>query len=1406
VERAHCQDSFVLCKMASSSRTTWVSVPARRLQARFAFAGGRKHQIRLEKGEQVEVMRMTSDGAWCEGINLQSGAKGIFPANFMEEEQGFVVLPDGRNGSLFREIVQMLDGLRASNPLEGSEDEKKIRELETWKKLLFPDGNEGCLRNSQAEALRAVIRCRVTGESIRFKNEMNLLRLLFLFRGSTLLTGSPKKIASRILGDFVLNERDVENEPTFFDLSFSLGEFEGSMEVSLHERDGERLTESITCSSSSRNGWFVRLPKHELISGQVFVVGRQFRFGPLLSHGKHGFCKRFTKALAWKLEMNEVLQKCHVVGFRSETVSDDAPSQIVARILQKQKKLSSDRALNLQIKAYEHKQNRLESISAGRPIRIDSNWPDTIERDDLFLSIVRGQFNQDSKRSQRNVEIRVAMIDNGGSIVFQRDGPYLGRTCVQYHKNAPQFDEFLKVDLRRGMSCHLFFALFHVSSNAGMSMPFGFAFLPLSPEMLERKASLFLQCFDLLPGMDSIADELTLVSLPQAEKYCRFQALKRGIDSIEAASPHLRRNDVIEIRLKQVSNKAKAEDEFPEPVVFGGFVRKLIQRIEEAARDDAMLLEFDRLCNYLVNVHQTLGSWRMLRRLDLLSFHGVISFTSLRGCVRLRLEQISQGIDLDIAEGILDAFPWVSMILLSSPESGKHVWNLLFIVEAICKSENIALADRALRASGDLVLMAPKISADSEIRQKIVLEAVRSLIENASNCSKKNMARFVKQVCRSAIFNEYSSRQALFPALMNVFAACLVPGDAPCLQECAEILFDLHLLETSTADDIWNEASALPACCNLVQSYTAWDATNGTISFSHADPVCEVKSLKEVILWTLSLVPRLTGRQKDHFVATLHEEDRIQFARGLLFLCSGVLSMPEEWLVPPNWVEVKRAIVDCISETLKWTCDFFRREEFKARDIALVLHATLVLDLDSVFQGIWKKMTKEQRRQLPCSLAVQLLGHMRSKEFAQLLDERAIDQEFRVETTRFVDEVVRREGDNSQMEAFLTSVRNQITKSEGKRFIEEITNFRKLLRDVERLERINENEIRICETTRDLLEFLQQIDMHRTTFKKHAEDLADFHKSLGNFEEAIECLRLLPDAQSNNLEIASIFEEGGFFRESIECLDRVVHFLKPQHRFMEIASIMQKQATLFERISEEDRVMAKSPSFPFFRVYTSEGLFIYKGDRFQTHAEFAAGLGGDFDVQRVQRSAQRDTFVAISSFRKSSRKGGNDAMETWAKQIFLKVERGGFPSFCRRLKVVKEWEVHLDPLRIAFESIREKNEELHEAILINKQLTTRSASQKFTMLLSGVLDAAVSGGVFKNYSSFLDGTYRAKYPEILENFQSLEECDTWIRRLKELILEQEILLQEALYIHKNVCAESLLPLHEHLESKQKTKK
>nr|XP_057911190.1 dedicator of cytokinesis protein 3-like isoform X2 [Doryrhamphus excisus] len=132
-------------------------------------------------------------------------------------------------------------------------------------------------------------------------------------------------------------------------------------------------------------------------------------------------------------------------------------------------------------------------LSGGVAITRKLGFPDVIMpgdvRNDLYLTLERGDFERGGKSVQKNIEVSVFVLSADGELV--KDCISLGcgepnmaahRSFVLYHNNSPRWSEAIKlpIPIDRFRGSHLRFEFRHCSTkDKGEKKLFGFSFTPL---------------------------------------------------------------------------------------------------------------------------------------------------------------------------------------------------------------------------------------------------------------------------------------------------------------------------------------------------------------------------------------------------------------------------------------------------------------------------------------------------------------------------------------------------------------------------------------------------------------------------------------------------------------------------------------------------------------------------------------------------------------------------------------------------------------------------------------------------------------------------------------------------------------------------------------------------------------
>ncbi|CBY07583.1 unnamed protein product [Oikopleura dioica] len=132
------------------------------------------------------------------------------------------------------------------------------------------------------------------------------------------------------------------------------------------------------------------------------------------------------------------------------------------------------------------------------------------------------------------------------------------------------------------------------------------------------------------------------------------------------------------------------------------------------------------------------------------------------------------------------------------------------------------------------------------------------------------------------------------------------------------------------------------------------------------------------------------------------------------------------------------------------------------------------------------------------------------------------------------------------------------------------------------------------------------------------------------------------------------------------------------------------------------------------------------------------------------------------------------------EKTFITVD--SLPGVSTHVKIGHVTTVTRQPIEVALESIKAKNEEIKKTV--KTILTSNGDNGHLGMLLQGTIDARVNGGLKMYEDAFLGD--QSKIPSELQ------------KQLKKVIRDQIPILEKALVLHGKNISSSLLPLHKNL--------
>lgn len=171
-----------------------------------------------------------------------------------------------------------------------------------------------------------------------------------------------------------------------------------------------------------------------------------------------------------------------------------------------------------------------------------------------------------------------------------------------------------------------------------------------------------------------------------------------------------------------------------------------------------------------------------------------------------------------------------------------------------------------------------------------------------------------------------------------------------------------------------------------------------------------------------------------------------------------------------------------------------------------------------------------------------------------------------------------------------------------------------------------------------------------------------------------------------------------------------------------------------------------------------------------------------FKSSQIQRNPQKSDLITPS----------NEFSQIWVTQFSYETKHP-LPFLTKRQEIIKIASETFSPLQNAVIAIQEKNANIRDIIDATLSETSQGNTadvSPLSMVLNGVIDAAVQGGVKKYQEAFFESNYLRIIPEdlgLVEPFCS------------GLTLQIE-LLGEGLHLFDKICTETLRPLYHHLSN------
>ncbi|XP_074646963.1 dedicator of cytokinesis protein 3-like isoform X4 [Tubulanus polymorphus] len=304
------------------------------------------------------------------------------------------------------------------------------------------------------------------------------------------------------------------------------------------------------------------------------------------------------------------------------------------------------------------------------------------------------------------------------------------------------------------------------------------------------------------------------------------------------------------------------------------------------------------------------------------------------------------------------------------------------------------------------------------------------------------------------------------------------------------------------------------------------------------------------------------------------------------------------------------------------------------------------------------------------------------------------------------------------------------------------------------------------------------------------EELALLYKEMYDYKKLSEILTMQAKFYENILRPDLRFEPSffrvGFYGRSLPGFIRNKCFI---YRGKEM-----------ERLGEcHQRLLAEFPHATILTVNTPPEDHVLNGEGVSLqicNVHCTAGERQQFKGRKIPSAISKfytynevETFKYDRPFHKDGIKDKENNFKTLCLERTKLVLADKLPNILRYCEVKSIQIETLSPIETAIESVHLKNIELKDMTLSYQLTPDRNSSlNPLTIILKGVIDAAVNGGMENYEKAFFTSEYAQSHPSEYQN----------ILKLKGVFLEQLTVLEQALNIHGKLATQDVIPLHESL--------
>uniref|UniRef100_A0A8C8DJ06 Dedicator of cytokinesis 3 n=1 Tax=Oryzias sinensis TaxID=183150 RepID=A0A8C8DJ06_9TELE len=1092
-------------------------------------------------------------------------------------------------------------------------------------------------------------------------------------------------------------------------------------------------------------------------------------------------------------------------------------------------------------------------FTKGVAITRKLGFPDVIMpgdvRNDLYLTLERGDFERGGKSVQKNIEVTMYVLYADGEIL--KDCISLGsgepcfpeyRSFVLYHNNSPRWSEAVKlpIPIDRFRGSHLRFEFRHCSTkDKGEKKLFGFAFTPLMRE------------------------DGTTLSDDSHELY------------------------VYKVR------RSRCSPGFKPPSFWDSFIHDF--------------LVFQRSSKETFWISTQLSSTKLTQNVDLLALLKWKAHPERVMDILGRLRHVSGEEIVKFLQDILDTL--FSILDDNTEKYGPLVFqSLVFIINLLRDSKYYhfrpvmdtyiqkhfagALAYREL-----IRCLKWYMDRSAEVvRQDHIQEAMRAL-EYLFKFIVQSRILYSRATCgmeeeqfRTSIQELFQSNVVISPVFLSVFLSfsflSLPPFPPPAPLQDTSVQEEVEMMVESLLDVL------LQTLLSIMSKSQSQEAVRG----------------QQYVSCLLSLLRQMTDAHFQHLIENFHSKEELkEFLLKILCVFRNLMKLS---IFPRDWNVMRLLTSHIILTTAQHLSPALHKNfaqsdfDFKVWNSYFSLAVLYInqpsLQLENLspakkkkvldrygdmrvimtFQlfSMWQNLGENKIHFIPGMigpfLGVTLVPQVELRNimipiFHDMMDwEQRKNGNFKQVEAELIDKldslVSEGKGDENYRELFglllLEKIEQETWRETGTSFVTSVTRLMERLLDYRDCMKGDETENKKIGCTVNLLNFYKSEINKEEMYIRYIHKLCDMHLQAENFTEAAFTLLLywellhweerpLKDflhypAQSQWHRKESLcrrvihyFNKGKCWEFGIPLCRELAFQYESQYDYQSLSWIRKMEAAYYDNIMEQQRLEPEffrvgfyGRKFPFF-LRNKE--FVCRGHDYERLEAFQQRMLGEFpqaiamqhpnqpDEATLQCDAQYLQIYAVTPvpdsvgvlqmervpdriksfyrvnnvrrfrydrpFHKGLKDRENEFKSLWIERTTLILSHP-LPGISRWFEVEQRELVEVSPLENATSVVENKNQELRTLISQYQHKQLHGNINLLSMTLNGVIDAAVNGGIARYQEAFFDKDYITSHPEDTEK----------ITQLKDLMQEQVHILGLGLAVHEKLVHPEMRPLHKKL--------